>query len=101
VSEGAEPEPTAGQPAGQPGAELPPAGARLKAAFRIAAFDVVGPVIAYALLRKAGLSAVTALIVSGVLPAIGVTTNAIQRRQLDIIGAVVLAALSSERCSGW
>ena len=93
MSEGAEPEPTAGQPARQPGAELPPAGARLKAAVRIAAFDVVGPVIAYALLRKAGLPAVTALIVSGVLPAIGVTANAIQRRQLDIIGAVVLAGV--------
>lgn len=93
MSEGAEPEPTAGQPAGQPGAELPPAGTRLKAAVRIAAFDVVGPLIAYALLRKAGLSAVTALILSGVLPAIGVTTNAIQRRQLDIIGGVVLAGI--------
>jgi intracellular septation protein A len=53
----------------------------------------VGPLIAYALLRKAGLPAVTALILSGVLPAIGVTTNAIQRRQLDIIGAVVLAGI--------
>ena len=77
----------------EPGAEQPTAGTRLKSAARIAAFDVVGPLVAYALLRKAGLSAVTALILSGVLPAIGVAANAIQRRRLDIIGAVVLAGI--------
>ena len=77
----------------QSGAEQPAAGTRLKSTARIAAFDVVGPLFAYALLRKAGLSPVTALILSGVLPAIGVTTNAIQRRRLDIIGAVVLAGI--------
>ena len=88
------PEQTAGQPTvGQPGAEQPAAGTRLKSAARIAAFDVVGPLIAYALLRKAGLSAVTALILSGVLPVIGVAANAIQRRRLDTIGAVVLAGI--------
>ena len=77
----------------QSGAEQPAAGTRLKSTARIAALDVVGPLFAYALLRKAGLSPVTALILSGVLPAIGVTTNAIQRRRLDIIGAVVLAGI--------
>ena len=88
------PEQTAGQPTvEQPGAEQPAAGTRLKSAARIAAFDVVGPLIAYALLRKAGLSAVTALILSGVLPVIGVAANAIQRRRLDTIGAVVLAGI--------
>jgi hypothetical protein len=87
-------QPTAGSPtAGPPGAEQPPAGTRLKSAIRIVGFDVVGPLIAYAILRKAGLSAVTALILSGVLPAIGVTANAIQRRRVDIIGAVVLAGI--------
>ena len=94
VSEEAEPEPTAGQPTVErPVAEQPPAGTRMKSAARIAVFDVVGPLIAYALLRHAGLSAVTALILSGVLPAIGVITNAVQRRRLDIIGAVVLAGI--------
>ena len=77
----------------EPGAEQPTAGTRLKSAARIAAFDVVGPLVAYALLRRAGLSAVTALILSGALPAIGVAANAIQRRRLDIIGAVVLAGI--------
>jgi hypothetical protein len=94
VSEDVTPEQTAGQPTvQQPGAEQPAAGTRLKSAARIAGFDVVGPLIAYALLRKAGLSAVTALIVSGALPAVGVAANAIQRRRLDIIGTVVLAGI--------
>ncbi len=89
-----EPEPTAGQPTTeQSGAGQPLAGTKLKSGARIAAFDVAGPLVAYALLRKVGLSAVTALILSGVLPAIGVTMNAIQRRRLDIIGAVVLAGI--------
>ena len=94
VSEEAEPEPTAGQPTAEsPVADQPPAGTRMKSAARIVGFDVVGPLIAYALLRHAGLSAVTALILSGVLPAIGVITNAVHRRRLDIIGAVVLAGI--------
>jgi intracellular septation protein A len=92
--EGVEAGQVAGQPTvAQPGTERPAPGTRLKSAARIAAFDVVGPLIAYALLRKTGLSAVTALILSGVLPAIGVTTNAIQRRRLDIIGVVVLGGI--------
>jgi intracellular septation protein A len=77
----------------QPLAAQSVAGTRLQSAARIAAFDVVGPLIAYALLRKAGLSAVMALILSGVLPAIGVTTSAVRRRRLDIIGAVVIAGV--------
>lgn len=89
-----EPEPTSGQPTTElSGARQPLAGTRLKSAARIAAFDVVGPLIAYAVLRKAGLSPVTALILSGALPAIGVTLNAVQRRRLDVIGAVVLAGI--------
>jgi hypothetical protein len=66
VTEEVEPEPAAEQPtaeepmAEQPGADQPAPGIRLKSAVRIAAFDVVGPLIAYALLRAGGLSAVTA-----------------------------------------
>jgi hypothetical protein len=92
VSEDVEPgQPTVAQSG--PDDVPPTAGSRLKSAARIAGFDVVGPLIAYALLRKAGLSTVTALILSGVLPAIGVCTNAIQRRRLDVIGAVVLGGI--------
>jgi hypothetical protein len=36
----------------------------------IAVFDLGGPLLAYALLRSAGMSAVAALVISGVLPAL-------------------------------
>jgi hypothetical protein len=79
----------------EPIAERPPAGtAGLKSAAKIAIFDLVGPLVAYILLRKAGMSAVSALVLSGVLPAIGVTINAIQRRRLDVIGTLVLAGIA-------
>jgi intracellular septation protein A len=59
----------------------------------IAIFDVGGPLLAYALLRSQGFSAVTALILSGVLPAIGVGIGAVAHRRLDVIGALVLAGI--------
>jgi hypothetical protein len=84
----------------EPIAERPPAGtaglksAGLRSAAKIAIFDLAGPLVAYILLRKVGLSAVSALVLSGVLPAIGVTVNAIQRRRLDVIGTLVLAGIA-------
>lgn len=59
----------------------------------IAGFDIGGPLLAYGLLRSHGFSAVTALILSGVLPAIGVGIGAAQHRRLDVIGALVLAGI--------
>ena len=38
----------------------------------IAVFDIAGPLVAYSLLRSAGQSAVTALVLSGAFPALGV-----------------------------
>jgi intracellular septation protein A len=79
----------------EPIAERPPVGtAGLKSAAKIAIFDLAGPLVAYILLRKVGMSAVSALVLSGVLPAIGVTINAIQRRRLDVIGTLVLAGIA-------
>jgi hypothetical protein len=54
---------------------------------------VAVPLAAYNLLRSAGLTAVTALLLSGVFPAVGVTTGAIRNRRLDVVGAVVLAGI--------
>ena len=54
-------------------------------------FDVAGPLAAYSVLRSAGLTAVTALMLSGVLPALGVTIGVIWHRRLDAVGVVVLA----------
>jgi len=59
----------------------------------ILVFDLGGPLLAYSLLRSAGTSAVTALVISGVLPAMGIVIGVLVDRRLDIIGVIVLAGL--------
>ena len=59
----------------------------------ILVFDLGGPLLAYGLLRSAGMSAVAALVISGVLPALGIGIGALADRRLDVIGVVVLAGL--------
>jgi hypothetical protein len=60
----------------------------------IAVFDIVGPLVAYNVLRSAGFSSVTALILSGVFPAAGVTIGIIQHRRVDALGVLVLAGIA-------
>jgi hypothetical protein len=60
----------------------------------IVIFDVAAPLAAYSVLRSAGLTAVTALLLSGVFPALGVTIGVIQNRRLDVVGALVLAGIA-------
>ena len=60
----------------------------------IAVFDIAGPLVAYSLLRSAGQSAVTALVLSGALPALGVILGLIRRRRVDAIGVLVLAGIA-------
>jgi hypothetical protein len=57
-------------------------------------FDIAAPIVAYKLLRSAGQTAVTALLLSGVFPVIGVIISAIRNRRLDVIGAVVFAGIA-------
>jgi hypothetical protein len=59
----------------------------------ILVFDLGGPLLAYSLLRSAGMSAVAALVISGVLPALGIGISALADRRLDVIGIVALAGL--------
>ena len=59
----------------------------------ILVFDLVGPLVTFSLLRSGGMSAVPALIISGVFPALGIAVSALVDRRLDIIGVVVLAGL--------
>jgi hypothetical protein len=59
----------------------------------ILVFDLGGPLLAYSLLRSAGMSAVAALVISGALPALGIGISALADRRLDVIGIVVLAGL--------
>ena len=71
----------------------PAKGGRLRSIAKIVIFDVAAPLAAYNLLRSAGLTAVTALLLSGVFPALGVTIGVIQNRRLDVVGALVLAGI--------
>jgi len=66
---------------------------RLRSIAKIVIIDVAAPVIAYSLLRFAGMSTVTALVLSGVFPALGVAIGVIKHRRLDVVGALVLAGI--------
>jgi intracellular septation protein A len=67
---------------------------RLRQLAMIAVFDLGGPLLVYSLLRSAGMSAVSALVLSAVPPALGIAVGALVDRRLDIIGAVVLAGIA-------
>ncbi len=66
---------------------------RLRPIAKIVIIDVAAPLIAYSLLRSAGMPAVTALVLSGVFPALGVAAGVIRHRRLDVVGALVLAGI--------
>jgi hypothetical protein len=66
---------------------------RLRSIAKIVILDIAAPLIAYNLLRSAGMSTVTALVLSGAFPALGVAIGVIQHRRLDVVGALVLAGI--------
>lgn len=66
---------------------------RLLTIAMIAIFDVAGPLAAYSALRSAGWPAVTALLLSGAFPVLGVAIAAIRNRRLDVVGGLVLAGI--------
>jgi hypothetical protein len=67
---------------------------RLRTIAMIAVFDIAGPLAAYSLLRSAGFSTVSALVLSGVFPAAGVLIGIIQHRRVDPVGVLVLAGIA-------
>jgi hypothetical protein len=67
---------------------------RLQSAAKIVVFDIAGPLAAYSLLRSAGLSSVTALVLSGAFPALGIAVGVAQSRRVDAIGVLVLAGIA-------
>jgi hypothetical protein len=83
---------TAGSPPPRPARSREPI-TRIRQVAMIIVFDLGGPLLVYTLLRSAGLSTVAALVVSGILPAVGIVIGAVVDRRLDIIGVVVLAGL--------
>jgi hypothetical protein len=66
---------------------------RLRQVVTILVVDLGGPLLAYALLRSAGLGAVAALVIGGVLPALGIAIGAIVDRRLDVIAVLILAGI--------
>ncbi len=70
------------------------AGQLLLSIARIAVFDIAGPLIIYSMLRSAGASTVTSLIVSGASPALGVAVGMIAHRRVDAVGVFVLAGIA-------
>jgi hypothetical protein len=73
---------------------------RLRALVPTAVFDIAGPLALYLLLRAAGMAEVTALIVSGILPALGVAIGIIRHRRVDAIGSLVLAGIMAGTVAG-
>jgi len=67
---------------------------RLRAAAKIVLFDIAGPLVAYQMLRSAGLSAVSALVLSGVLPGMAVLGGLVRHRRTDAVGILVLAGIA-------
>jgi uncharacterized membrane protein len=57
-------------------------------------FDIVGPLAAYYGLKAAGLSNVSALVLSGVLPAVRVIGGLISHRKVDALGLLVLIGIA-------
>jgi hypothetical protein len=66
---------------------------RIRTIAMIAIFDVAGPLAVYSLLRSAGMSTVTALLLSGVFPALGLIITVVRSRRIEAIGALVLAGI--------
>lgn len=67
---------------------------RLVALAKIAVFDLVGPLVTYSVLRSAGMSTVGALVLSGVVPALGVLVGVARHRRVDVVGVLVLVGIA-------
>lgn len=83
----------ASRDANRTGGTGPPAASRLRSIAMIVIFDIAAPLAAYGLLRSAGLTIVTALLLSGVFPALKVAVGVVRQRRLDVVGALVLAGI--------
>ncbi len=67
---------------------------RFQGVAMIAVFDIAGPLAAYSLLRSAGQSAVSALVLSGAFPALGVAAGLVRHRRADTIRVLVLVGIA-------
>ena len=60
---------------------------------RMLGLDIIGPLVAYQLLRSAGLAEVWSLVLAGTLPGFGVLVDYLRWRTLDVVGVVVLGGI--------
>jgi hypothetical protein len=67
---------------------------RFRSVAMMVIFDVGAPLATYYILRSAGWTAVSALLLSGVFPTVHVATNAVRNRRLDMVGALVLGGIA-------
>ena len=67
---------------------------RLRSVAMIAIFDIGGPLLAYHLLQSNGFSTVSALILSGLFPAVGMIIGIVAHRRVDAVGVLVLAGIA-------
>ncbi|MDR2984582.1 MAG: hypothetical protein LBV34_07045 [Nocardiopsaceae bacterium] len=79
--------------AGRIARSAPAATGRLSSIATILILDIAAPLLAYKLLRSAGMTAVNALLLSGVFPVVSVTIGAIRHRRLDVVAILVLAGI--------
>lgn len=84
----------ANRDAGRTADHAPAGGSRLQSVSTILIFDIAGPLAVYYALRSAGMTAVTALVLSGVMPAVGVVIGVIRHHRLDVVGALVLVGIA-------
>ncbi|HSZ40851.1 MAG TPA: VC0807 family protein [Trebonia sp.] len=68
-------------------------GGWLRSVATIVIVDIAMPLALYSGLRSAGVSAVTALVLSGVFPALSVLAGLVRHRRLEVVGALVLAGI--------
>lgn len=63
---------------------------RLRVIAPILIFDLVGPLVVYYAARAGGMSLVGSLVVSGVVPALGIALGVARHRRIDALGVLVL-----------
>ncbi|HKA50042.1 MAG TPA: hypothetical protein VKK19_10685, partial [Candidatus Dormibacteraeota bacterium] len=83
------------------GGDTPARGGRLRSIAMILIFDVAAPLVAYNVLRAAGLTAVTALLLSGVFPALGVAIGAVRNGGLTLSAPWCSPGSPWARYSAW
>ena len=60
---------------------------------RMLGLDIIGPLVAFQLLRSAGLAEVWSLVLAGTLPGFGVLVDYLRWRTVDVVGVVVLGGI--------